>query len=108
MLRRAVLNLILNAVDALPRGGELVVTSWLGTRGFELEVADSGAGIPADELERIFDPFFTTKREGTGLGLAIVQRIAEAHGGAIRATNCPEGGAAFTLVRPHYAKERAA
>ena len=108
MFRRAVLNLILNALDAMPNSGELVLTSWLGQRGFELEVADSGAGIPASELERIFDPFFTTKREGTGLGLAIVQRIAEAHGGEIQAANCPEGGAAFTLRFPHFAKERAA
>jgi signal transduction histidine kinase len=108
MLRRAILNLILNALDAMPQGGELVLTSWEGRGGFELEVADSGSGIAAEELEHIFDPFFTTKREGTGLGLAIVQRIAEAHGGAIRAMNCPEGGAAFTLALPHYAKERAA
>lgn len=108
MLRRAVLNLILNAIDAMPCGGELVLTSWESASGFELEVADSGCGISARELEHIFDPFFTTKREGTGLGLAIVQRIAEAHGGAIRAMNCPEGGAAFTLALPHYAKERAA
>jgi signal transduction histidine kinase len=108
MFRRALLNLILNAVDAMPSGGELVVTSWTSEGGLELEVADSGAGIPAQALERIFDPFFTTKREGTGLGLAIVQRIAEAHGGEIRVTNCPEGGAAFTLRFPHFAKERAA
>jgi signal transduction histidine kinase len=108
MFRRAVLNLVLNAVDAMPSGGELVVTSWAGLQSYELEIADSGAGLPDEVAERLFEPFFTTKREGTGLGLAIVQRIAEAHGGAVRAMNCPEGGAAFTLCFPAIAQERAA
>lgn len=108
MLRRAVLNLVLNAIDAMPEGGELVVTSWRGSRGFEIEVADSGAGVPNEVAERLFEPFFTTKREGTGLGLAIVQRIAEAHAGSVSVSNCPEGGAAFTLRFPTLAAERAA
>ena len=107
-LRRAILNLVLNALDAMPAGGELVITSWHGQDGFELEVADSGEGIPASRIDRIFEPFFTTKREGTGLGLAIVQRIAEVHGGTIAVANCPEGGAAFTLRFPRRALERAA
>lgn len=100
MLRRAVLNLVLNAIDAMPSGGELVVTTWQGVHGFELEIADSGNGLPSDVCDRLFEPFFTTKREGTGLGLAIVQRIVEAHGGQVHAANCPEGGAAFTLRFP--------
>lgn len=108
MLRRAILNLVLNAIDAMPDGGELVVTSWRGPRGFEIEVADSGAGVPTEVAERLFEPFFTTKREGTGLGLAIVQRIAEAHAGSVSVSNCPEGGAAFTLRFPTFAAERAA
>lgn len=108
MLRRAVLNLILNAIDAMPEGGELVVTSWHGPHGYEIEVADSGAGVPTEVAERLFEPFFTTKREGTGLGLAIVQRIAEAHAGSVSISNCPEGGAAFTLRFPAIAGERAA
>jgi signal transduction histidine kinase len=100
MLRRAVLNLVLNAVDAMPRGGELVVTSYEGRRGLELEIADSGPGLKQQDLERVFDPFFTTKPRGTGLGLSIVHRIAEAHGGRVTAMNCPEGGAAFTIEIP--------
>jgi signal transduction histidine kinase len=108
MLRRAILNLVLNAIDAMPAGGELVITSWAGLQGFVLEVADSGSGLREEVRERLFEPFFTTKREGTGLGLAIVQRIAEAHGGKVRAMNCPEGGAAFTLSFPAVAQERAA
>jgi signal transduction histidine kinase len=101
MLRRAVLNLVLNAVDAMPEGGELVVTSFHGrSGGFELEIADSGPGLSDEQLEKAFDPFFTTKSTGTGLGLSIVQRIAEAHGGRVTATNCPQGGAAFTIELP--------
>ncbi len=100
MLRRAVLNLVLNAVDAMPEGGELVVTSYDGRGGFELEIADSGPGLNEEQVRRAFDPFFTTKAAGTGLGLSIVQRIAEAHGGRVTVMNCPQGGAAFTIELP--------
>ena len=100
MLRRAVLNLTLNALDAMPDGGELVVTSYDGPDGFELEIADSGVGLSDEVRRRAFEPFFSTKNSGTGLGLAIVYHIAEVHGGAVTALNCPEGGAAFTLRFP--------
>jgi len=110
MLRRAVLNLVLNALDALPTGGELMLTACCTTEGLEIEVADSGPGVPAPLLDRLFEPFFTTKDSGTGLGLAIVERIAAAHGGRAVAANCPEGGAAFTLIIPERTQvlERAA
>lgn len=109
MLRRAVLNLTLNAIDAMPDGGELVVTGYQGVDGYELEIADSGPGLPEADRRRIFEPFYTTKNGGTGLGLAIVCRIVEAHGGAITALNCPEGGAAFTIHLPRrHAMEKAA
>ncbi len=108
MLRRAVLNLLLNALDAMPQGGELTLTGWEGPRGVELEIADSGPGLHEEQLERVFEPFFTTKEGGTGLGLAIVSRIAHAHGGFIRAQNCPQGGAAFTILIPRRAWEAAA
>ncbi|BBO34020.1 sensor histidine kinase [Lacipirellula parvula] len=100
MMRRAILNLVLNSVDAMPRGGDLVVTSYLRRGGLELEIADSGPGLPEDNQGKIFDPFFTTKATGTGLGLSIVNRIVEAHGGRVTAMNCPEGGAAFTIELP--------
>ena len=108
MLRRAMLNLLLNAIDAMPQGGELVVTSFLGSHGIELEVADRGLGMKEDARRHAFEPFFTTKNSGTGLGLAIVQRIAEVHGGHVTARNCPEGGAAFTLCIPQHVTEVAA
>ncbi len=108
MVRRAVLNLVLNALDAMPQGGELVVTACRTRFGIEIEVADSGPGIDQNTLQHLFEPFFTTKSSGTGLGLAIVERIAEAHGGHVLATNCPEGGAAFTLCIPEFAAEKVA
>ncbi len=100
MFRRAILNLVLNALDVMTEGGDLVITSFNGPNGFELEVADSGPGINCEQLPRIFEPFFTTKSSGTGLGLAIVHRIAETHGGRVTVVNCPEGGAAFTIHIP--------
>jgi len=100
MLRRAVLNLALNAIDAMPEGGTLVVTSFAGPGGVELEIADTGPGLSDDVISRAFEPFFTTKQGGTGLGLAIVARIVDVHGGQVTAANCPEGGAAFTLCIP--------
>jgi signal transduction histidine kinase len=100
MLRRCIANLALNAIDAMPNGGELVITSYSGPHGFELEIADSGPGLSDQVRRRMFEPFFTTKQHGTGLGLAIVSRLAEAHGGDLTARNCPEGGAAFTLRIP--------
>lgn len=110
MLRRAILNLLLNALDALPSGGELVVTACRTAAGLEIEVADSGPGVPALLVDRLFEPFFTTKAGGTGLGLAIVERIAMAHGGRVTVANCAEGGAAFTLIipEPSLVMERAA
>ena len=108
MLRRAILNLLLNALDAMPDGGQLVLTGLRGASGFELEVADSGTGIAESLQEHVFEPFFTTKSEGTGLGLAIVYRIAEVHGGSVQAINCPEGGAAITIYVPYRAAMEAA
>ena len=100
MLRRAVLNLLINALDAMPNGGRLDVIACHTGDWLEIEFADSGPGIETAALNRLFEPFFTTKSGGTGLGLAIVERIAEAHGGTVRAANCPQGGAAFTLSLP--------
>jgi signal transduction histidine kinase len=108
MLRRALLNLLLNAVDVLPAGGQIFVSAASTPWGIEIEVADSGPGIAPRIAERLFEPFFTTKSQGTGLGLAIVQRIVEVHHGSISARNCPEGGAAFTIRLPRPAMEAAA
>ncbi len=108
LIRRAILNLTLNALDVMPDGGELVVTSYEATTGFELEIADSGPGLSVEQQKKLFDPFYTTKETGTGLGLSVVAHAAEAHGGSISAINCPEGGAAFTLKIPRRAMGAAA
>jgi signal transduction histidine kinase len=108
MFRRAILNLVLNAIDAMRGGGELVITSYDGSRGFELEVADSGPGLSDEQKRKAFEPFYSTKQNGTGLGLAIVYHVAEAHGGTVTATNCPEGGAAFTIKIPRRTMRAAA
>jgi signal transduction histidine kinase len=105
MLRRAIMNMLLNALDAMPDGGELVITAYGDGSWLELEVADSGPGLSDEARRRAFEPFFTTKSHGTGLGLAIVQRIAEVHGGQVSAVNCPDGGAAFTLRIPRWTME---
>jgi signal transduction histidine kinase len=108
MVRRAVLNLVLNALDAMPQGGDLTISAGESAEGVELQVADNGPGLPDDPGApgRIFEPFYTTKQGGTGLGLAIVSRIAEAHGGAVAAASglgapgTPGRGAIFTLTFP--------
>jgi signal transduction histidine kinase len=108
MIRRALLNLVLNAIDAMPGGGALVITSYENAGGFELEVADSGPGLTEEVQRRAFEPFYSTKPSGTGLGLAIVFHVAEAHGGTVTAMNCPEGGAAFTIKIPRRTVRAAA
>lgn len=108
MLRRAIVNLAFNAIDAMRDGGGLFITAIEVPQAIELEIADSGPGIDRQNCKRIFEPFFTTKSEGTGLGLAIVSRIAEAHGGSVDVSNCAEGGAAFTIRLPNRAVEAAA
>jgi signal transduction histidine kinase len=104
LLQRALLNLLLNAVEASSRGdrtGEVAFAlPEVSERHLVLTVADNGSGIPAELLDRIFNPFFTTKDTGTGLGLAIVHQIVESLGGTIRASNRAEGGAIFTMRVP--------
>jgi signal transduction histidine kinase len=108
MIRRAVLNLVLNALDAMPKGGRLVIRSVRRARCVEVEITDTGPGLSPEALGRAFEPFYTTKPAGTGLGLAIVYRIAEVHGGSVSAANGPAGGARLTLTLPVSAQEAAA
>jgi len=102
LMHQAALNLIINAIEAQPTGGQVWVRYAAAvdepeSRQFVLSVQDRGQGIPADAIDRIFNPFFTTKESGTGLGLAIVHRIVEAHDGAITAVNLAGGGAKFEI-----------
>ena len=102
LLRRAVRNLVLNAVDAMPDGGSLVATSAVGPHATELEIADTGPALSDEGLQQAFEMLPSAQRGGAGWGLAVVSRaFAEFHGGSVTAANCPEGGAAFTLRIPH-------
>ena len=100
MLRRAVLNLLLNSLDVMPDGGTITISALSADGMVELAVADTGPGIPEDALPKVFEPFFTTKEGGTGLGLTIVMRIAEAHHGRVIAENPPGGGACIRIQWP--------
>jgi PAS domain S-box-containing protein len=114
-LKRALLNIIINAVQAMPKGGDLEICcqsrslpeaarqmldedrngTWV-----DISVRDTGPGIEESEIPRIFNPFYTKKEKGTGLGLAIATKIIEAHSGQIMASNSPGGGAVFTISLP--------
>ena len=100
LLRRAVLNLVRNGIEATPPGGHVMVGTRLVSGWAEVSVSDSGGGIDARHVPHLFEPFFTTKPHGTGLGLAIARQIAEEHGGALTWGNDPGGGARFTVRLP--------
>ena len=100
MLRRALLNLMQNALDAMPGGGTLIVAGRSTTTYVQLQVQDTGSGIPAHQLAQIFEPLYTTKPGGTGLGLYIVQQIAATHGGQVTVASVEGQGTTFTLTLP--------
>ncbi len=93
-------NLILNAVDAMPEGGSLTIRSAERDGNVSVQFEDSGPGIPEDSLKRVFDPFYTTKDKGTGLGLSVSYGIIKRFGGEITAENVPGKGARFTVTIP--------
>ena len=100
LLHRALQNLVLNAIDALPQGGELAIrTRDLGDR-IELSVSDTGCGLTQEECGRLFTPYYTTKQHGTGLGLAIVQSVVSDHGGKISVESTKEKGTTFRIELP--------
>jgi two-component system sensor histidine kinase HydH len=103
-LQQLLLNLALNALDAMPRGGTLTVAINPTLDGqAQLKVMDTGPGIAADLLPKVFEAFVTDKPTGVGLGLVVSRRIAENHGGTLVAYNMPEGGACFVLRLPGMA-----
>lgn len=99
-LYQAVLNILTNAVQAMPDGGELYVAlTWAGET-LAVRIQDSGPGVPPEAVGRIFEPLFTTKPGGHGLGLALTYQFVKAHGGEVHAELPPEGGLAITLLLP--------
>lgn len=114
-MQQVFLNILLNAIQAMPRGGTVTLRTlpepadppWAGMR---VEIADTGVGIPADYLHRVFDPFFTTKEGGTGLGLSVSHRIVAAHGGKLSVESQKSRGTRFIVrlpMRPPAAERRA-
>src|SRR5260370_28306036 len=92
LLHRALSNLVLNAIDAMPQGGTLTLRARRDDAKVRIEVADTGCGLTPEECERIFTPYYTSKHHGIGLGLAIVQSVVSDHGGTINAESQPEPG----------------
>jgi two-component system nitrogen regulation sensor histidine kinase NtrY len=100
LLRQAISNLVLNAMDAMPQGGTLTLRTRDEDGKVMIEVADTGSGLTPKECERIFTPYYTSKQHGTGLGLAIVQSVVSDHGGRIRVQSEPGRGTTFLIELP--------
>ncbi len=100
LLHRALQNLVLNAIDALPQGGELTIRTRTLDDRIELSVSDTGSGLTQEECGRLFTPYYTTKQHGTGLGLAIVQSVVSDHGGKISVESTKEKGTTFRIELP--------
>jgi len=103
-IKQALVNLIKNAIQAMTKGGVLKVQTDVGVDGVVVSVADTGGGIPQEQINRIFEPFYTTKKKGTGLGLMIVQRIVRGHGGRIDLESHVGKGTVFRVWLPLYEK----
>jgi signal transduction histidine kinase len=98
--RQAILNLFVNARQAMPMGGELIVRARRQGNSVELSVTDTGVGMAPGDLERCFELYYSTKRDGTGLGLSTTKRIVEEHGGRIHVISEPGRGTSFSILLP--------
>lgn len=100
IMKRVLYNLILNAVQAMPKGGKLAIEASRKNYSVVISVSDTGLGIPEENLKKIFTPHFTTKAKGTGLGLSVCKRMIETHGGTITFESQPGKGTTFTIKIP--------
>ncbi len=105
MMKRVVMNLVVNAIQAMPDGGLLSISSGREDGCTVISVADTGMGIPEENLDKIFDPLFTTKPQGQGLGLVVCRRLVDIHGGAITVTSKVGEGSVFSLKIPAASRE---
>jgi len=105
LLARALVNLIENALQAMPRGGTLAVRAGQDDEMLAIEIADTGVGMDAEARGRIFEPYFSTKDTGTGLGLAIARKAIEEHGGRIEVTSAPGRGTTMRVLLPSPREE---
>ncbi|NCC26279.1 MAG: GHKL domain-containing protein, partial [Deltaproteobacteria bacterium] len=103
-IKQVLINLVKNAVEAMPDGGSLKVTTARDGQHLKVTVENSGEGIPPEVMKRIFHPFFSTKAKGTGLGLAVSYKLVQDHGGEIVVQNYEGQGARFTVSLPLEAK----
>lgn len=104
-MKQAFFNIIKNAIQAMPRGGVLRVSTGLRGSRVEVSFSDNGVGIPKDKLRRVFDPYYTTKEGGSGLGLMIVHKIIKDHAGAVELTSEEGEGTTVTVALPLHGKE---
>jgi two-component system, NtrC family, nitrogen regulation sensor histidine kinase NtrY len=97
-MRRALQNLLLNAIDAMPEGGTVTLRTRRENSTTQLEISDTGQGLTKEECSRLFTPYYTTKQHGTGLGLAIVQSVISDHGAKISVESEPGHGTIFRII----------
>lgn len=99
-IRQVLLNLVRNAREAMPKGGTLTVRTRKVNGAVQVEISDTGPGVPGPDREKVFEPFFSTKTQGTGLGLSLSRQIVDAHGGALKIEGPDGGGATFAITLP--------
>lgn len=104
LLHRAFSNLVLNAIDAMPNGGELTIQTQHFDDAVVVSISDTGPGLTEEECQRLFTPYYTTKKHGTGLGLAIVQSVVSDHGGRISVESAKDKGTTFRIELPYGAR----
>ena len=105
MLRRAFMNLIVNACQAMPRGGPVTISTEAETEALlKITIEDTGVGIPSEDVERIFKMYYTTKQEGTGIGLALVRRVVDLHHGSIEIHSTIGQGTSVIVRLPTVAR----
>ena len=104
LLEEVFLNIILNAIEAMPKGGKLTISVYTEQNGDEVVInfTDTGVGILEGNLDKIFEPFFTTKKDGTGFGLSLVRRIVELHKGKIDVKSKLDYGTEVKIILPSY------
>lgn len=102
LFHRSLSNLVLNALDAMPQGGSIIINTSAREETIRIEIADTGTGLTSEECERLFTPYYTTKEHGTGLGLAIVQSVVTDHGGTIGVESTPGKGTTFIIDLPRH------
>ena len=99
-MQQVVLNLTLNAIQAMPGGGSVTLSSSAEESTVKVDVRDEGVGIPPEDFDKVFDPFYTTKERGIGLGLSVAHQIVKTHGGTIKLFRNPSAGMTFRIVLP--------